>query len=216
MTKRYALMWSGGKDSALALDRSWRAGLDIGRLISFYDSATRRVRFHATRVEMLEAQAAAIGVELQAIPTSWPEMEASLGRELAHLQAEGFAGVVLGDIHLADVRDWYETRVVAAGLEHVEPIWAEPPPTLLREFIASGGRAVLTCVELAKLDSSWLGRVTDEEFAGEIENTGVDACGENGEYHSFAFSGPVFKQPVRWVAGERRLDGGFAQLDLTA
>ncbi len=216
MTKRYALMWSGGKDSALALDRSWRAGLDVGRLISFYDSATRRVRFHATRVEMLEAQGAAIGVELHAIPTTWPEMEASLGRELARLQAEGFAGVVLGDIHLADVRDWYETRVVAAGLEHVEPIWGEPPPALLGEFIASGARAVLTCVELAKLDSSWLGRVTDEEFAREIETTGVDACGENGEYHSFAFSGPVFKQPVRWVAGERRRDGGFAQLDLTA
>src|SRR5258708_8858966 len=158
MTKRYALMWSGGKDSALALDRSWRAGLDIGRLISFYDSATRRVRFHATRVEMLEAQAAAIGVELHAIPTSWPEMEASLGRELAHLQAEGFAGVVLGDIHLADVRDWYETRVVAAGLEHVEPIWGEPPPTLLRAFIASGGRPGLTSSQSAHLDSSWLRR----------------------------------------------------------
>jgi len=208
-------MWSGGKDSALALDRARRAGLEIGRLISFYDSATRRVRFHATRVEMLEAQAAAIGVELRAIPTSWREMEASLSRELARLQAEGFAGVVLGDIHLADVRDWYETRVVAAGLEHVEPIWGEPPSTLLGEFISSGGRAVLTCVELAKLDSSWLGRVTDERFAAEIENAGVDACGENGEYHSFAFSGPVFKQTVRWVAGERRQDGGFAQLDLT-
>src|SRR5258708_19978330 len=115
MTKRYALMWSGGKDSALALDRSWRAGLDVGRLISFYDSATRRVRFHATRVEMLEAQGAAIGVELHAIPTTWPEMEASLGRELARLQAEGFAGVLLRDLHLADLRDSYEPRVLPAA-----------------------------------------------------------------------------------------------------
>src|SRR5258708_4961301 len=216
MTKRYALVGAGGREGAVGVGRCWGAGLEVGRLISFYASATRRVSFHATRVEMLEAQGAAIGVELHAIPTTWPEMEASLGRELARLQAEGFAGVVLGDIHLADVRDWYETRVVAAGLEHVEPIWGEPPPALLGEFIASGARAVLTCVELAKLDSSWLGRVTDEEFAREIETTGVDACGENGEYHSFAFSGLVFKQPVRWVAGERRRDGGFAQLDLTA
>jgi uncharacterized protein (TIGR00290 family) len=212
---RYALMWSGGKDCALALDRARRSGLDVDRLISFYDSATKRVRFHATRVEMLEAQAAAIGVELHAIPTSWPEMEASLGRELASLHQEGFAGVVLGDIHLADVRDWYETRVVVAGLEHVEPIWGEQPPALLAEFIASGGRAVVTCVELSKLDASWLGRVTDEQFAAGIGKTGVDACGENGEYHSFAFAGPVFKGPVSWMAGERRLDGGFAQLDLT-
>jgi uncharacterized protein (TIGR00290 family) len=216
MTGRsYALMWSGGKDSALALDRARQSGLDVARLISFYDSATRRVRFHATRVEMLEAQAAAIGVDLRAIPTSWPNMEACLGRELTSLRAEGFAGVVFGDIHLADVRDWYQTRVVAAGLEHVEPIWGEPPPALLAEFISSGGRAVLTCVELAKLDDSWLGRTTDEQFVTDIRETDVDACGENGEYHSFAFDGPVFSQPVGWTAGERRLDGAFAQLDLT-
>jgi len=105
--------------------------------------------------------------------------------------------------------------VVAAGLEHVEPIWGEAPPALLGEFISCGGRAVLTCVELAKLDESWLGRVTDEQFAADIDKTGVDACGENGEYHSFAFAGPVFKRPVSWTAGERRLDGGFAQLDLS-
>ena len=208
-------MWSGGKDSALALDRARRSGHNVSRLISFYDSGTRRVRFHATRVEMLEAQAAAIGIELRAIPTSWQEMEERLGRELASLHQEGFAGVVFGDIHLDDVRDWYETRVVAASLEHVEPIWGEPPPALLKEFISTGGRAVLTCVELAKLDATWLGRVTDEQFAAGIGETGVDACGENGEYHSFAFAGPVFKQAVAWVAGERRLDGGFAQLDLT-
>jgi uncharacterized protein (TIGR00290 family) len=212
---RYALMWSGGKDSALALDRARRSGLDIARLISFYDSATRRVRFHATRVEMLEAQAAAIGVELRAIATTWPEMEASFHCELGSLREGGFAGVIFGDIHLADVRDWYETRVTAAGLEHVEPIWGDQPPELLAQFISSGGRAVITCVELARLDESWLGRITDEHFASDIRKAGVDACGENGEYHSFAFAGPVFRRPVSWIAGERRLEAGFAQIDLT-
>ncbi len=211
----YALMWSGGKDSALALDRAAARGLDVTRLLSFYDSATGRVRFHATRVAMLEAQAAAVGIDLRAIPTTWDEMEAKLGRELVSLREEGFAGVVFGDIHLADVRAWYEDRVTAAGLEHVEPIWGEPPQHLLDEFVASGGRAVITCVELAKLDEAWLGRVIDERFASEIASTGADPCGENGEYHSFAFAGPVFKQPLAWVAGERRFDSGFAQLDLT-
>jgi len=208
-------MWSGGKDSALALDRARRGGIEVTRLVSLYDSATRRVRFHATRVEMLEAQAAAIGIDLHAVPTTWPEMEATLRRELNSLKAAGFTGVVFGDIHLADVRAWYEDRVRAAGLEHVEPIWGEPPQALLDEFISSGGRAVLTCVELAKLDESWLGRITDELFASEMARTGVDPCGENGEYHSFAFDGPVFKRPVTWRAGQRRLDAGFAQLDLT-
>jgi len=208
-------MWSGGKDSALALDRAVRSGIVVDRLLSFYDSATRRVRFHSTRVEMLEAQAAAIGIDLHAIPTSWPEMEANLRHELSSLRDEGFSGVVLGDIHLADVRAWYEERVNAAGLNHVEPIWGESPQLLLKEFVSSGGRAVITCVELAKLDESWLGRVIDDRFPSDIARTGVDACGENGEYHSFAFAGPVFKKPLPWTAGERRLDSGFAQLDLT-
>ena len=208
-------MWSGGKDSALALDRAGRAGLEVERLVSFYDSTTRRVRFHATRVEMLEAQAAAAGIGLRAIPTTWAEMEANLRHELASLREGGFTGVVFGDIHLADVRAWYEDRVTAAGLEHVEPIWGEPPQLLLDEFISSGGRAVITCVDLAKLDEAWLGRIIDQRFASEIGTTGADPCGENGEYHSFAFAGPVFKKPLAWKAGQRRLDSGFTQLDLT-
>jgi uncharacterized protein (TIGR00290 family) len=215
MGGRFALMWSGGKDSALALDRAWRAGIEVSRLLTFYDSATGRVRFHATRVEILEAQAAAVGIALRAIPTTWAEMDANLRRELASLHEEGFTGVVFGDIHLADVRAWYEDRVKATGLEHVEPIWGEPPRALLAEFISTGGRAVITCVDLAKLDEAWLGCIIDEKFAGEIEAEGVDPCGENGEYHSFAFAGPVFTTPVPWTAGERRIDSGFAQLDLT-
>lgn len=215
MSGTFALMWSGGKDSALALDRARRAGIEVSRILTFYDSATNRVRFHATRVEMLEAQAAAVGIGLRAIPTTWPEMDTTLQRELSSLRKEGFAGVVFGDIHLRDVRAWYESRVSAAGLEHVEPIWGEPPAVLLCEFISSGGRAVVTCVDLRRLDQGWLGRIIDERFASEIAATGVDPCGENGEYHSFAFTGPVFNTRVAWMAGERRLDSGFAQLDLT-
>ena len=215
MSDRFALMWSGGKDSALALDRASKAGIEVGRLVSFFDSATRRVRFHATRVELLQAQSEAVGITLRAIPTAWSEMDDALRTELSSLRDEGFAGVVFGDIHLADVRAWYEERVVGAGLDHIEPIWGEAPQALLDEFISSGGRAVVTCVDLAKLTEAWLGRIIDESFAVDIANAGVDACGENGEFHSFAFAGPVFNSPVRWTSGERRLDSGFAQLDLT-
>jgi len=215
MAGRFALMWSGGKDSALALDRSRRAGIEVARLLTFYDSATGRVRFHATRIEMIEAQAAAAGIALKAVPTTWAEMDVNLRRELASLHYDGFTGVVFGDIHLADVRSWYEERVQAACLEHVEPIWGEPPPALLGEFVSTGGRAVITCVDLGKLDVAWLGRIIDERFAAEIEATGVDPCGENGEFHSFAFAGPAFKTPVPWAAAERRFEPGFGQLDLT-
>src|ERR687888_1655326 len=196
MSRLFALMWSGGKDSALALRRARAAGLEVQRLLTFYDADSGRVRFHATRIALLEAQAAAIGAELRAVGTSWAEMESRLREELARLRGEGFAGVVLGDIHLADVRAWYEERVAAAGLEHVEPIWGEPPPALLHEFVRGGGRAVVTCVDLRRLDARWLGRVVDAEFASEITATDVDACGENGEYHTFAYAGPPFGKAV--------------------
>ncbi len=214
MSSRYALMWSGGKDSALALQRVTAAGMQVTRLINIYDAATRRVRFHATRVDMIQAQADAAGIELRAIGTSWPEMEARLVAELAALRSEGFAGMVFGDIHLADVRAWFEDRVKAAGLEHIEPIWGEEPARLVREFVDAGGRAVVTCVDLSRLDSSWLGRIIDEVFVDEIAAVQIDPCGENGEYHSFAFQGPVFAHPVSWKPGDKQSEARFSQLDV--
>ena len=211
---KYALMWSGGKDSALALQRATAAGLQVTRLVNIHDAATRRVRFHATRVEMIQAQADAARIELRAIGSSWPDLEARLVAELGALRSEGFAGVVFGDIHLADVRAWFQDRVEAAGLEHVEPIWGEDPDGLLSELVGGGGRAVITCIDLGRLDSSWLGRIIDESFVAEITSTGVDPCGENGEYHSFAFQGPVFARRVNWKPGEKRSEAGFSQLDV--
>ncbi len=212
--ERYVLMWSGGKDSALALDRATSSGTAVDRLLNFHDATTGRVRFHATRVEMLQVQADAMGIELRGIGTSWSEMEGRLLQELDQCRKEGFAGVVLGDIHLADVRAWYEERVTAAGLKHVEPIWGRPPMELVREFVESGGRAVITCVDLSRLDASWLGRIIDERFLEEIGTTGIDPCGENGEYHSYAFQGPVFSHQIRWRPGATRSDSGFEQLDV--
>jgi uncharacterized protein (TIGR00290 family) len=214
VSAKYALMWSGGKDSALALQRAIASGIQVERLINFYDAATHRVRFHATRTEMIQAQAHAAEIDLNAIGTTWPEMEARLTAEFAALRAEGFAGVVFGDIHLVEVRDWYETRVKAAGLEHIEPLWGEAPAQLIREFVEAGGRAVITCVELSRLDSSWLGRIIDERFLDQIATAHVDPCGENGEFHSFAFQGPAFVHPVSWRPGEIRSEAGFCQLDL--
>jgi uncharacterized protein (TIGR00290 family) len=210
----HAVLWSGGKDSLLALHRARRGGLDVRRLLNFHDADTRRVRFHGTRLEMLQAQAEMLGVELISVGTTWGDMEARLRGELAALAAAGFEGVVLGDIHLADVRAWYEERVTAAGLAHVEPLWGEAPLELLREFVGCGGRAVVTCVDLEKLDEGWLGRVIDGRFVEQVGASGVDPSGENGEYHSFAFAGAAFAAPVRWVPGARRSDGRFAQLDI--
>jgi len=211
---RYALMWSGGKDSALALWRARQRGLRVEWLVNVYDRATERVRFHATPLAAIAHQARAAGVRLVSVPTDWETFDGSLRATYATLLQQGCRGVVFGDIHLADVRAWYEERTRAAGLEHLEPLWGEPPAALLAEFVAIGGRAVLTCIETAKLDTSWLGRVIDERFVRDIATLAVDPCGENGEYHSFAYSGPFFNAAIPWRAGERRDDGRFAQLDL--
>jgi uncharacterized protein (TIGR00290 family) len=189
----------------------------VQTLVTFYDAESERVRFHATRIELIRTQAAATGARrLLELGTAWPEMEARLLEVLAELRAEGCPGVVLGDIHLADVRAWYEVRVTAAGLEHVEPLWGDPPAALLGEFVTSGGRAVVTCVDLERLDESWLGRVVDADFARDIAALDVDACGENGEYHTFAYAGPAFRQPVAWMPGRHRREGRFLQLDLAS
>jgi len=213
----YALMWSGGKDSALALSRARASGLEVSLLLNFIDPQSRRVRFHATRAELVAAQAEALGLPLRQLAVAWEGFEAVLTGELSRLAEHGLAGVVFGDIHLADVRAWYEQRVRAAGLGHLEPIWGESPASLLEEYVAGGGRAVVTCVEARHLDPSWLGRVTDPGFVSDIKRLPVDPCGENGEYHTFAFAGPGFSRPLEWVPGERRdSEAGFHQLDLLA
>ncbi len=207
-------MWSGGKDSALALMRARSRGLDVTRLLNIFDPATDRVRFHATRRELIQAQADAIGLDLVQYGVPWERYDSAFGELLAGLKNEGFAGVVFGDIHLTDVRAWYEDRVRATGLEHVEPLWGDLPADLVAEFVASGSRAVITCVELPKLDETWLGRIIDARFLQDIASLPIDPAGENGEYHSFTFAGPLFPTPVPWRPGARRQEGDFMQLDL--
>jgi uncharacterized protein (TIGR00290 family) len=207
-------MWSGGKDSALALTRARRRGLEVRWLVTVHDEVTERVRFHATPIAQIARQAAAARVEHVAVAASWSAFDVALTDALAGLVRAGCTGLVFGDIHLADVRTWYEERTRAAGLEHLEPLWGEAPEALLREFVEIGGRAVLTCVDSTALDPSWLGRVIDDRFVHDVLAAGIDPCGENGEYHSFAFAGPFFAHPLRWTLGERRSDGRFAQVDI--
>ncbi len=207
-------MWSGGKDSALALMRTRAAGLAVSRLLNFHDRATGRVRFHATPAGLIASQGDSMGLELRQYGTSWEEFEADFRSALEGLRAERFAGVIFGDIHLADVRAWYQERVEAAGLAHVEPLWGDSSAGLLAEFVASGSRAVITCCEDGKLDESWLGRIIDERFAAAIARLPIDPAGENGEYHSFVFASPLFRVPIAWSPGERTRDGAFFQLVL--
>lgn len=210
-------MWSGGKDSYLALTRARHQGLKVTTLVNFYDGPTGRIRFHGTRRELTQAQAFALGLRLHQQATTAETYEAVFAESLRALPGMGCRGVVFGDIHLADVRAWFEERVRAQGLEHHEPLWGEPPAQLLDEFVDSGAHAVITCIETAKLPAAWLGRSIDGAFATDIARlSGVDPCGERGEYHSFVYAGPLFAAPVAWRPGPIHEEGGFVQLELLA
>lgn len=220
MEQTYAVCFSGGKDSMLALDRARRAGLRIARLVTLYDGATERVRFHAVPISVMRAQAEELGIPLSVFPTTPATFEVVFLAALAALRADGITGVIFGNIHLADVRAWYEERVRAAGLEHVEPLWGEAPGRLAREVLARGYTAVLTCIEEAKAEPAWLGQPLSEELIAAFERRGIDLCGEYGEYHTLVTDGPLFRGPlpVRFgdvhIEGEGPGQGRFRQLDV--
>jgi len=199
----YGLSWSGGKDSALALDRAVRDGLAVRYLFNIYEGNTGRVRFHGVRHELIRAQAEALGLELVQTHTHPDGFEAAFGRVLEMLAARGVEGVVFGNVHLADVRAWYEQRTRARGFEHVEPLWGMPPAELVAEFVQRGYRAKVVSVNLELGRPEWLGRELDAQLLTElISAPGIDPAGERGEYHTFVYEGPLFRHPVAFADGE--------------
>jgi diphthine-ammonia ligase len=193
----YALFWSGGKDSLLALDRSRRTGLDVTHLVNIYEGNTGRVRFHGVRKELLEAQARALGLELISEATHPRNFEAAFQSALQELKRQDIKGICFGNIHLSDIREWYESRTTSNGFQHVEPLWGSPPEALISEFIGRGHRARVVSVFLKHGKREWLGHEFTEKFAAELSaEPEVDICGERGEYHSFAFGGPLFREEL--------------------
>lgn len=199
--------WSGGKDSCLAFWRAKQVGADISLLITAMDESGERSRSHGVPPELLQAQAAALGIPLQFYLTSWKTYEAKFIELLASARARGISEAVFGDIDLVPHREWEEKVCNAAGLEAILPLWLEPRRKLVDEFLAAGFKAVVVCVNGNYLDESFCGRDFDQQFLDDLP-AGVDACGENGEFHTFVVDGPAFTTPVpfkraaveRWTA----------------
>jgi uncharacterized protein (TIGR00290 family) len=199
----WALSWSGGKDAMLALDRAVRQGLDVRYLFNIYEGVSGLVRFHGVRRELIGAQAEALGLELVQMHTHPDDYAAAFDRVLDDLRARGVGGILFGNIHLADIRAWYEERVAARGLVQGDPLWGVAPAAVLDEFVERGYRARVVSVNLELGRAEWLGREFDRELATELVTAeGIDVAGERGEYHTFAYDGPLFRHPVRISAGE--------------
>lgn len=211
----HAVAWSGGKDSMLALDRTVRQNLDVRYLLNIIDAGTRRIRFHGVRAELIGRQAAALGMQLVQPATTPDAFEQTFLDGLDQLRVLGVKGIIFGNIHLEDVRGWYEERTTGRGLAHVEPLWQADPNAVVAELIERGYRTRITSIDLQSANRSWLGRELDRALAAEIAGTeGVDAAGERGEYHTFVFAGPLFTKPVEHMVGAVREETGHALIEI--
>ncbi|MCW3073175.1 MAG: diphthine--ammonia ligase [Flaviaesturariibacter sp.] len=197
--------WSGGKDSALCLHHAKQQGIPVSALLTSFNTATDRVSMHGIRRNLLQQQAVSFGLPLHTLELlESPGMEAYEGaiRNVHQsLQAEGYTDAVYGDIFLEDLKAYREGLLAKDGLNAVFPLWQRDSKTLLQEFFLLGFKAMVVCVNDQHLDKSFCGRLLDEAFLADLPPD-VDPCGENGEYHSFVFDGPLFSNPVPFVKGD--------------
>jgi uncharacterized protein (TIGR00290 family) len=207
MREKAIVMWSGGKDSALALYEV-AAEYEIVALLTTVTSEYDRISMHGVRTRLLERQATALGYPLEQVripPRCCNEdYERQMHGALARHRAAGLSRVICGDIFLEDVRRYREERLLGDGLTGVFPLWHRDSRELAHRFIRMGFRAVLCCVDTHVLDERFAGRVYDEAMLAELPAT-VDPCGENGEFHTFVFAGPNFTRPVQYALGEYTL-----------
>ncbi len=198
--------WSGGKDSSLALHQVLQSGnWKIDCLLTTVNEGYGRIAMHGVRESLLEKQAEAIGIPLRKLYLPiMPSMEVYEGRmreTLLDLKESGMYTSVFGDIFLEDLRKYRENQLGQLGLQATFPIWGKPTKDLLREFIASGFKAVAVCVNARRLGKSFAGRELNESFLNDLP-VNVDPCGENGEFHTFVYDGPIFQRPVDFQRGE--------------
>ena len=216
---RVLLSWSSGKDSAWALHAlRQRDDVEVVGLLTTLNLAANRVAMHAVRDRLLDEQARATGLSVFKVLLPWPcsneQYEVLMADAVGHAVADGVTHMAFGDLFLEDIRAYRERQLEGTGLTPMFPIWGIGTDHLANEMIASGLRARVTCVDPKQLDPSFVGRVWDASFVADLPE-GVDPCGENGEFHSFAFEGPMFDEPIEVVPGEVVERGGFVFADLT-
>jgi len=211
------LWWSSGKDSAWALHALRSAGTPVGALVVTVNRVFDRVAMHAVRSELVRRQADAAGLPLHKVeipsPCSNEEYEAAFAGAVAAARAAGAGGMAFGDLFLADVRAYRERLLAGTGLEAVFPLWARDTRALAREMLAGGLRAVLTCVDPKQVPAALAGRAFDAALLGDLPAS-ADPCGERGEFHTFAWDGPMFREPIAVAVGERVVRDGFVFADV--
>lgn len=204
MSKAY-FNWSTGKDSALALHYlKENSSLHVDRLVTTVNSHYNRVSMHGLRKALLLDQVAAMGLSLRIVELpEQPTMEtynSIMKKEVHQLQKEGYTDCGFGDIFLEDLRAYREKQL--SGIKCHFPLWKKDTTALLKAFIDLGFKAIVNCINGELLDASFVGRELDASFLKDLPK-GVDPCGENGEFHTFCYDGPIFSAPVPFEIGEK-------------
>jgi uncharacterized protein (TIGR00290 family) len=221
MTKPKAWMsWSSGKDCAWALHVArQRAEVDIVALLTTLNGKFSRVAMHGVREDLLDAQAASLGLPLIKIPLPWPcpneAYEQAMAQAMERARGEGITAMIFGDLFLEDIRKYREEKLAPTGIQPLFPIWGLDTARLAREMVAAGVRATLTCVDPKQLPAHFAGRTFDARLLDELPHS-ADPCGENGEFHTFASAGPMFRQSIPVVTGEVVERDGFVYADVLA
>ena len=198
--------WSGGKDSAVALyelikSQNYKIATLVTTLTADYD----RISIHGVRRSLLEQQAAALGFPLEKVLISRnatnEEYETAMGQVLTRYRDAGITTVMYGDIFLEDLRKYREDKLAELGMTGIFPLWKRDTRELAQSLTTLGFKAITTCVDSQVLGRQFVGRLIDAQFLSELPPT-VDPCGENGEFHSFVYAGPIFKEPIACTPGE--------------
>lgn len=223
--------WSGGKDSALALyDVLQNDQIEIQSLITTVNQDRGRISMHGVRESLLDLQAKSIGLPLLKVKLSeMPSMEeynAKMKTMLEEFKSSGITHSIFGDIFLEDLKQFRDEKLGSVGLTGLYPLWKQDTKEIMIRFIESGFKSIVVCINSNCLDTSFLGRELDYQFMEDLPDN-VDVCGENGEFHTFVYDGPIFRLPIPFKIGdtvfrdyskdqksERHHDAGFGYLDL--
>lgn len=200
---KFIMSYSCGKDSTLALHKMLAAGHEPAALVVMFNESAGRSYFHGADRPMLEAYGRALGLPVRPVPTAGETYHLAMETALVRLAREtGAEAVSFGDIDIQANRDWCEARARAAGLKPFFPLWRRDRRENVREVMDLGYRCIIKSIHNTLLPRSLLGRVLDGDAAAEMARHGIDICGENGEYHTLAVDGPIFRQPLPFVLGK--------------
>jgi len=223
IVKKILLSWSSGKDSAWTLHVLRQRLLhqsdevEVVGLLTTVNAHFQRVAMHGTRLALLRAQADAARLPLWEVPLPWPcsneVYEQAMSAACGSAVAKGISAIAFGDLFLEDVRRYREDRLHGTGLEPMFPLWGRNTHELISEMLDGGLRARIVCVDPKKLPADFAGRDLDHELVRRIP-AGVDPCAENGEFHTFAYAGPMFAHPIPIKNGEVVTRDGFLYADL--